>query len=197
MTGGALGSMIAQLFHLTGAERKTLLVAGAAGAWPPPLARRSPPCCWRWNSCCSNGSPAALIPVALAATPGRAALHSLGRRAVPGSAAPERPRAAGLRCLVGLLAGGLRPAHLDVYAAEDSFHRLPIHWMWWPAIGGLVVGIGGLYPHALGVGYDVIGDLLQGNGSRYIIMGVLAGEIVIWAVSLGSGTSAGCSLLCS
>src|ERR671938_503408 len=31
MTGGAVGSLFAQLFHLSSAERKTLLVAGAAG----------------------------------------------------------------------------------------------------------------------------------------------------------------------
>ena len=41
-----------------------------------------------------------------------------------------------------------------VYGAEDSFMKLPIHWMWWPVIGGLVVGIGGVFdPNALGVGY--------------------------------------------
>src|SRR5262249_23953140 len=30
MTGGAIGSLVAQFFHLTSAERKTLLVAGSA-----------------------------------------------------------------------------------------------------------------------------------------------------------------------
>ena len=67
--------------------------------------------------------------------------------------------------LVGLLAGALSALlTLAVYAAEDAFHQLPIHWMWWPAIGGLVVGVGGLiFPQALGVGYDTIGALLQGN----------------------------------
>jgi CIC family chloride channel protein len=51
-----------------------------------------------------------------------------------------------------------------LYACEDGFERLPIHWMWWPALGGLVVGLGGLIePRALGVGYDVIGDLLNGD----------------------------------
>ena len=51
-----------------------------------------------------------------------------------------------------------------MYASEDAFAHLPIHWMWWPAIGGLVIGIGGyIFPQALGVGYDVIGGLLQGD----------------------------------
>ena len=54
-----------------------------------------------------------------------------------------------------------------VYAAEDAFQRLPIHWMWWPAIGGLVVGVGGLIqPRALGVGYDIIDELLSGSTTR-------------------------------
>jgi len=79
-----------------------------------------------------------------------------------------------------------------VYAAEDAFAKLPIHWMWWPAIGGLVVGLGGLiFPQALGVGYDTIGALLQGNVAMGAIAGILLVKSVIWAVSLGSGTSGG------
>src|SRR5208282_2550734 len=80
----------------------------------------------------------------------------------------------------------------SVYAAEDAFHRLPIHWMWWPMIGGLVIGLGGLiFPQALGVGYDTIGALLQGNVTTHIILGVLFVKLFMWAVSLGSGTSGG------
>jgi CBS domain-containing protein len=79
-----------------------------------------------------------------------------------------------------------------VYAAEDAFHKLPIHWMWWPALGGLVIGLGGLYfPQALGVGYDTIGALLQGDVPGQIIAGVLVVKSTIWVVSLGSGTSGG------
>ncbi len=96
--------------------------------------------------------------------------------------------------LVGVLAGALSALlTLAVYAAEDGFRKLPIHWMWWPAIGGLAIGLGGLvFPQALGVGYDTIGALLQGSVTAHIILGVSAGEMVIWAVSLGSGTSGAC-----
>jgi CBS domain-containing protein len=81
---------------------------------------------------------------------------------------------------------------LAVYAAEDAFQHLPIHWMWWPAIGGVVIGVGGwLFPQALGVGYDVIGDLLQGDVTGRVILGVLIVKSIIWSVSLGSGTSGG------
>lgn len=79
-----------------------------------------------------------------------------------------------------------------VYGAEDAFQHLPIHWMWWPALGGLVVGIGGLiFPQALGVGYDTIGALLTGDVARTTILGILIVKSIIWAVSLGSGTSGG------
>ena len=91
--------------------------------------------------------------------------------------------------LAGALSGLLTAG---VYAAEDAFMRLPIHWMWWPALGGLVVGIGGfIFPRALGVGYDTIGDLLQGRATMDIILGVLFIKSTIWVVSLGSGTSGG------
>jgi chloride channel protein, CIC family len=95
--------------------------------------------------------------------------------------------------LVGLLAGGLSALlTLSVYAAEDAFQHLPIHWMWWPAIGGLAIGVGGLiFPQALGVGYDTIGQLLQGSVTTHVILGVLLVKWFIWAVSLGSGTSGG------
>jgi CBS domain-containing protein len=79
-----------------------------------------------------------------------------------------------------------------VYAAEDGFQKLPIHWMWWPAIGGLVIGIGGLvFPQALGVGYDTIGALIQGEVPKSTIAGILIVKSIIWAVALGSGTSGG------
>ena len=79
-----------------------------------------------------------------------------------------------------------------VYAAEDAFHRVPFHWMWWPALGGLVVGLGGfIYPPALGVGYDVIETTLSGDAPLKMILGVLLIKSTIWAVALGSGTSGG------
>src|SRR5262249_50940304 len=74
----------------------------------------------------------------------------------------------------------------------DAFQKLPIHWMWWPALGGLVIGLGGLlFPQALGVGYETIGALLQGDVPRQMIIGILVVKSTIWAVSLGSGTSGG------
>src|SRR2546429_9295746 len=92
---------------------------------------------------------------------------------------------------VGLAAGlGATAVTALLYGCEDLFARLPIHWMWWPAIGGGFVGLGGLIaPRALGVGYGVIHDLLDGRlvGTRLVALLIVKGGIL--AVGPGSGTS--------
>src|SRR5206468_9445864 len=94
-----------------------------------------------------------------------------------------------LGLVAGFGSGGLTRL---VYASEDLFAKLPIHWMWWPAIGGLIVGLGGLlYPRALGVGYDVIRDLLNARLIGRFLLGLLITKAVIWSIALGSGTSGG------
>jgi chloride channel protein, CIC family len=197
MTGGAFGSMIAQLFHLTAAERKTLLVAGAAGGMSATFASPVAAVLLAVELLLFEWKPRSLIPVALAS-----AVAAVLRRYILGFGplfpVPEHPLFIGpkalLACvLVGLLAGALSALlTLSVYAAEDFFQRIPIHWMWWPAIGGLAIGFGGLiFPQALGVGYDTIGNLLQGSVTTKVILGVLLVKWFIWAVSLGSGTSGG------
>jgi chloride channel protein, CIC family len=197
MTGGAFGSMIAQCLHLTSAERKTLLVAGAAGGMSATFASPVAAVLLAVELLLFEWKPRSLIPVALssaAAAAARRYLIGLG----PLFPMPPHPVSIGpdglLGCvLVGLLAGGLSALlTLSVYAAEDAFQRLPIHWMWWPALGGLVIGIGGLIvPQALGVGYETIEALLQGEVSGRLIVGVLLVKWIIWSVSLGSGTSGG------
>src|SRR5215510_10758070 len=169
MTGGAFGSMLAQLFKLTSAERKTLLVAGAAGGMSATFASPVAAVLLAVELLLFEWKPRSLIPVALSSTTAAAArryIIGLG----PLFPMPPHPVFIGpdglLGCvLVGLLAGGLSALlTLSVYAAEDAFRLLPVHWMWWPALGGLVIGIGGLIvPQALGVGYEMIGGLLQGS----------------------------------
>ncbi|MGB7845151.1 MAG: chloride channel protein [Candidatus Acidiferrum sp.] len=197
MTGGAFGSMIAQLFHLTSAERKTLLVAGAAGGMSATFASPVAAVLLAVELLLFEWKPRSLIPVALAS-----AVAAVVRRYILGFGplfpVPLHPLFIGpkglLGCaLVGLLAGALSALlTISVYAAEDAFQHLKIHWMWWPAIGGLAIGLGGLiFPQALGVGYDTIGQLLQGTVTTKVILGVLLVKWFIWAVSLGSGTSGG------
>jgi chloride channel protein, CIC family len=197
MTGGAFGSMIAQLFHLTSAERKTLLVAGAAAGMSATFAAPVASVLLAVELLLFEWKPRSLIPVAMAsATAAVLRRYLLGFG--PLFVVPQHPLFIGpmslLGCvLVGLLAGALSALlTASVYVAEDAFQHLPIHWMWWPAIGGLAIGVGGLiFPQALGVGYDTIGALLQGNVTTHVILGVLLVKWFIWAVSLGSGTSGG------
>ncbi len=197
MTGGAFGSLIAQLFHLTSTERKTLLVAGAAAGMSAVFATPLAAVLLAVELLLFEWKPRSAIPVALASvTAGAARRVFLGLG--PLFPVPAHPLSIGVvglaSCIVvGLLAGALSALMTQgVYAAEDLFHKLPIHWMWWPAIGGVFVGIGGLiFPPALGVGYDVIGFLLKGNVALHLILGVLLVKSAIWIISLGSGTSGG------
>src|SRR2546429_263151 len=197
MTGGAFGSMIAQLFHLTNAERKTLLVAGAAGGMSATFAAPVASVLLAVELLLFEWKPRSLIPVALASI-----VADVVRRYILGYGpmfpVPAHSLHIGalslLGCaLAGLLAGCLSALlTLSIYKVEDRFQKLPIHWMWWPLVGGLAVGFGGMiFPQALGVGYVTIATLLQGAVTTKVILGVLLVKWFIWAVSLGSGTSGG------
>jgi H+/Cl- antiporter ClcA/CBS domain-containing protein len=197
MTGGAVGSLFAQFLHLSSMERKTLLVAGAAGGMSATFNAPIAAALLAVELLLFEWRPRSLIPVALASASAAATRsYLLGG----GPLFPTPPHAANLELtallaclLVGAIAGGLSALlTLAVYASEDAFGHLPLHWMWWPAIGGVVIGLGGLiFPQALGVGYDTLGQLLQGNVAMNVIVGVLLVKSVIWAVALGSGTSGG------
>ncbi len=196
MTGGAIGSLFAQLLHLTADERKTLLVAGAsagmAATFNSPLAAivlAVELLLFEWR-------PRSLVPVATAVC-----VAAIVRVPLLGSGALF-PTTGELHlsvpvyalCVVsGLVSGVLAIVATGlVYASEDAFGKLPVHWMWWPAIGGLVIGLGGLaVPQALGVGYDVIGAELDGSIGLGLVAGVLVVKTLIWSLSLGSGTSGG------
>ncbi len=198
MTGGAFGSMIAQFFHLTAAERKTLLVAGAAGGMSATFASPLAAVLLAVELLLFEWKPRSLVPVALSsATAGAVRRYIIGFGPLfptPAHSVFIGPEGLAGCVLCGVLAGGLSALlTLAVYAAEDLFqNHVHIHWMWWPAIGGLVVGLGGfVFPQALGVGYDTIGALLQGSVPYSIIWGILLVKSFIWAFSLGSGTSGG------
>jgi H+/Cl- antiporter ClcA len=198
MTGGAFGSLIAQFFHLTSAERKTLLVAGAAAGMSATFAAPFASIMLAIELLLFEWKPRSFIPVALASiTAAAARVHLLGKGPifpVPVHDVVWAPAVLFGCLLAGLLSGCLSGLLTQlVYAFEDAFlHLKRIHWMWWPAIGGLGIGIGGyFYPRALGVGYDVIQQVLQGNATIKLILGVLIVKCLIWSFSLGSGTSGG------
>ncbi|HZS85759.1 MAG TPA: chloride channel protein [Stellaceae bacterium] len=196
MTGGAIGSLLAQCFPLSSAERKTLLVAGAAAGMAATFGTPVAAVLLAVELLLFEWKPRSFIPVAVAAVVAaawRPLLLGPGPL-FPVAAAVTLPWWGLIACAaVGLLAGlgsGLLTAL--VYGFEDAFQRLPIHWMWWPALGGIVVGLGGLIePHALGVGYDNIAALLQGRTVAQAVIVLLVVKAVIWSVALGSGTSGG------
>src|SRR3546814_16570843 len=69
--------------------------------------------------------------------------------------------AAAVGVLFGLKATLLSAA---LYPLEDLLHRFPVHLMWWPAIGAIIVGIGDVIaPRVPGPGYSRIPSLLYGT----------------------------------
>jgi CIC family chloride channel protein len=196
MTGGAIGSLFAQFFHLSAAERKTLLVAGAAagmtGIFGTPMAAvllAVELLLFEWR-------PRSFIPVVAAVAAAccwRPLLFPAGPL-FPFTREIILPWWGLIACAGAGVIAGLQSALLTkcLYALEDAFERLPIHWMWWPMLGGLVVGLGGLIePRALGVGYDVISDLLGDHLLAGAVLAILLVKAGIWLVALSSGTSGG------
>lgn len=196
MTGGAIGSIFAQLFHLSAAERKTLLVAGAAGGMSAIFNAPVAAVLLAVELLLFEWRPRSFIPVAIASAVaaivrvpllGPGAIFPVTVHAPLGAEGLMIAFAVGITA--GLASGALTAL---VYFCEDVFSKLPIHWMWWPAIGGLFVGIGGWFdPRVLGVGYDTIHALLKGELVGAVVLGLLIGKALVWSISLGSGTSGG------
>lgn len=197
MTGGAFGSLIGQLFSVTGAERKTLLVAGAAAGMSATFDAPLASTLLAVELLLFEWKPRSMIPVVVASAAAacvRPMLLGYGPlfSVMPHAPHPSLPLVIG--CIVCGLAAGAMSGLLTkgVYFFEDAFQKLPFHWMWWPAIGGLAIGIGGLIePRALGVGYDVIESLLSGSLIGRVLLVLMIVKAAIWMISLGSGTSGG------
>jgi H+/Cl- antiporter ClcA/CBS domain-containing protein len=196
MTGGAIGSLFAQFLRLTADERKTLLVAGAAAGMAATFNSPLASLLLAVELLLFEWRPRSYVPVAAAvaiATAVRAPLLGTGAL-FPVSGTLHLNGWVYLFCLLSGVASGLLAlvATVLVYAAEDAFRRLPFHWMWWPAIGGLIIGIGGLIvPQSLGVGYNIIDAELTGRITLGLVGGILVVKTLIWSLSLGSGTSGG------
>ena len=195
MSGGAVGSLIGQFFHITAAERKTLLVAGAVGGMTAVFGTPIAAVMLAVELLLFELRPRSLLPVAISC-----AVSAFLRSYLldPGPLFPLQTEAVGSLDLVSCVIAGIVCGSLSwtlstsLYKVEDAFAKLPIHWMWWPAIGGLAVGIGGyLQPRALGVGYDVIGDLLHSHIALAAVLALLCCKAFMWVIALGSGTSGG------
>jgi len=195
-TGGALGSLLGQLLHTTAVERKTLLAAGAAAGMTATFGSPVSAVLLAVELLLFELRPRSLIPVALAAaaaTAVRIAFVGIPPAfAMPNIAQPGEAALA-VYVVLGAAVGVAAVAVTKiVYAVEDAFDHLPIHWMWWPAIGAVAVGVCGYFaPHTLGVGYDNIDRILSGHiaGEALLFLGGL--KFISWSISLGSGTSGG------
>ncbi|MDB6137844.1 MAG: Chloride channel core [Verrucomicrobiaceae bacterium] len=196
MTGGAFGSLFAQRFHLSAAERKTLLVAGAAAGMSAVFATPVAALLLAVELLLFEWKPRSFIPVAVAsivASVLRIPLLGVGPIFPVAVHAPMSGTELAFAAAVGLIAGfGSGLLTLLVYAFEDLFQKLPLHWMWWPAIGALFIGIGGVIePRVLGVGYETIHGLLRGDMIGTVVLGLMVAKALVWSVALGSGTSGG------
>ena len=195
-TGGALGSVVGQLLRITAHERKTLLAAGAAAGMAATFGSPVSAVLLAIELLLFEYRARSMIPVALASAAATGVRMILvGPEPVFEIPAITQPSGAALAAyvllggVIGVAAAGVTRA---VYAIEDGFERLPIHWMWWPAVGALTVGVIGLVePRTLGVGYEWIEQILSGDivGITLLLLVVL--KFVSWSVYLGSGTSGG------
>src|SRR5947208_12004036 len=195
-TGGALGSLLGQLLHTTAVERKTFLAAGAAAGMTATFGSPVSAVLLAVELLLFELRPRSLIPVALAAAAatavrigfvGTAAAFSMPNLVQPSEAALATYAVLG--ALVGVVAVGVTKL---VFAVEDAFEHLPVHWMWWPAIGAVAVGVCGYFaPHTLGVGYFNITDILAGNLTVNFVLYLCLMKFISWSISLGSGTSGG------
>lgn len=195
-TGGALGSLLGQIVKVTADERKVLLAAGAAAGMAATFGSPVSAVLLAIELLLFEYRARSVIPVALAASAatavrmafvGSAPVFPLADLVEPGAVALTTYVVVG--AVIGVLSIGVTRL---VYAIEDGFERLPIHWMWWPALGGLVVGLVGYFvPKTLGVGYDNIEEILRGDLLTGALIVLCVAKLASWAVSLGSGTSGG------
>ncbi|WP_426582970.1 chloride channel protein [Mucilaginibacter sp. R-33] len=195
-TGGALGSTFGQLFKISPNERKIILAAGATAGMSAIFGTPIAAVFLAIELLLFEFSPRAILPMALACITGAAGHHLLFEAGpvfpMPDVDTPSNTALA-IYSIIGLVIGFISLGLTKiVYFIEDSFEKLPIHWMWWPAIGGLAVGLIGYFaPHTLGVGYDNIITILSGTLSLMLIVRLCLFKFLSWAIALGSGTSGG------
>jgi chloride channel protein, CIC family len=196
-TGGALGSTLGQLLKISHNERKILLAAGATAGMSAIFGSPIAAIFLAIELLLFEFSPRSILPVALACITGAAGHHLLFEEgpvfAIKNSIETPTNTALFAYSAIGLAIGLISVAVTKiVYWIEDGFEKLPIHWMWWPALGGLAVGIIGYFaPRTLGVGYNNITDILAGSLPLQVVLSLCLLKFLSWAIALGSGTSGG------
>ncbi|MFD0749569.1 chloride channel protein [Mucilaginibacter calamicampi] len=195
-TGGALGSTLGQLMNITSNERKIILAAGATAGMSAIFGTPIAAVFLAIELLLFEFSPRSILPVALACITGAAGHHILFEAGpvfpMPNIELPSNGALAiysGIGLIIGFISMGVTKI---VYLIEDAFDHLPIKWQWWPAMGGLAVGLIGYFaPHTLGVGYDNIVNVLSGATAILIVLRLCLFKFLSWAIALGSGTSGG------
>jgi chloride channel protein, CIC family len=195
-TGGALGSLVGQFLHTTAAERKVLLACGAAAGMAATFSTPIAGVILAIELLLFEFASRSFIPLVIASTIATSVhFWLMGRGPMFAVAAVDfgLPHALPFYLVLGVICGfAALGFSRSLYWVEDQFEKLPIHDMWWPAIGALGLGIIGYFvPRVLGVGYDTISDILN---TRMLLGGLLAVMIFKSAalvISLGSGTSGG------
>lgn len=195
-TGGALGSVLGQLVPVSAAERKTLLAAGAAAGMAATFGSPVSAVLLAVELLLFEYRSRSIIPVALAASVATAVRYAfVGSAPIFPMEHVLQPGAVALGSYVGLGAFmGVCAVLVTklLYRVEDAFERLPVSWVWWPAIGGLGVGIVGYWsPRTLGVGYINIEETLRGDLVGVALATLCVAKLASWVVALGSGTSGG------
>jgi H+/Cl- antiporter ClcA/CBS domain-containing protein len=195
-TGGAMGSLIGQLVTVTATERKTLLAAGAAAGMTATFGTPVSAVLLAIELLLFEFRPRSLIPVALASVTATAMRFAF-RDTYPMFQLPPIAQPGLLAMMIYVLVGVLVGCASigvtrSVYLVEDLFAKLPLHWMWWPAVGALAVGIiGYICPRTLGVGYENISALLGNNWTVAFVLAMGCLKFLSWSIALGSGTSGG------
>ncbi len=195
-TGGALGSVIGQFIHTTIAERKTLLAAGAAAGMAATFGSPVSAVLLAIELLLFEFRPRSIIPVALAAATATG-IRMMFEGMEPVFAMTNLQQPSGPALATYIILGGLMGlisvvVTKLVYGIEDAFERLPVHWMWWPALGAVVVGVVGYFaPDTLGVGYYNISNILSNRLTISAILFLCTMKFISWSIALGSGTSGG------
>jgi CIC family chloride channel protein len=194
--GGSLGSLLGQILPVGDWERKVLLSAGAAAGITAVFGCPIAATFLALELLLYEFSPVSIAAVGLAS-----AVSGCLRLAWVDSS-PIFP-------ITGVMAGnawtpafyavlglplGLAAALItkSVEWSEQAFERIPFHWMWWPALGGLAVGgLGLLEPRILGPSYGSIAETLNGQLVAAALLSFVAFKALAWVLALGSGTAGG------
>ena len=195
-TGGAMGSLVGQAFHTTASERKVLLACGAAAGMSATFNTPIAGVILAIELLLFEFKARSFIPLVIASTLATAVhMQLLGAGPMFSVSAMDFgiPRALPFYLLLGVVCGLAAVGFSKLlYWVEDLFEKLPVDELWWPAIGALGLGIIGYFvPRVLGVGYDTIGDILNGNLAWKLLLLVMIAKAAALVISLGSGTSGG------